>query len=84
MGFLLLIIPKKLLILAFPKHYTSLLQRRLGLGYGRAAKLIDRMQAEGIVSPPDGSKPRTVLITADEFLERFANDEFGSGEDTEE
>ncbi len=66
------------------KMSTSLLQRRLGLGYGRAAKLIDRMQAEGIVSPPDGSKPRSVLITADEFFERFANDEFSSKEDSEE
>lgn len=58
------------------KMSTSLLQRRLGLGYGRAAKLIDRMQAEGIVSPPDGSKPRAVLITSDEFLERFVDDDF--------
>lgn len=66
------------------KMSTSLLQRRLGLGYGRAAKLIDRMQAEGIVSPPDGSKPRSVLITADEFMERFANDEFSSGGESED
>ncbi len=50
---------------------TSLLQRKLSVGYGRAAKLIDRMQAEGIVSPPDGSKPRSVLITADDYIARF-------------
>ena len=65
------------------KMSTSLLQRRLGLGYGRAAKLIDRMQAEGIVSPPDGSKPRTVLITSDEFLERYVDNGFDAAGDEE-
>lgn len=52
---------------------TSLLQRKLKIGYGRGAKLIDRMEAEGIVSPPDGSKPRTILISAEEFLRRFGD-----------
>lgn len=42
---------------------TSLLQRKLSLGYGRAAKIIDAMQEKGFVSPPEGQKPRTVLIT---------------------
>ena len=53
------------------KISTSLLQRKLEIGYSRAAKLIDRMQAEGIVSPPDGSKPRTILITPEEYIEKF-------------
>ena len=53
---------------------TSLLQRKLEIGYGRAAKIIDRMQAEGIVSPPDGAKPRTILITPDQYFERFSNE----------
>jgi len=52
---------------------TSLLQRKLGVGYSRAAKLIDRMQAEEIVSPPDGSKPRSILITPEQYLERFVD-----------
>ena len=43
------------------KASTSLLQRRLRLGYGRAARLIDLMEKDGIVSAPDGSKPREVL-----------------------
>ena len=55
---------------------TSLLQRKIEVGYGRAAKLIDRMQAEGIVSPPDGSKPRSVLITKEDYLERFVDGDF--------
>lgn len=50
---------------------TSLLQRKLKIGYGRGAKLIDRMEAEGIVSPPDGSKPRSILISMEEFQRRF-------------
>ncbi len=55
------------------KISTSLLQRMLEIGYGRAAKLIDRMQREGIVSAPDGAKPRTILISTEEYLDRFVN-----------
>ncbi len=51
------------------KISTSLIQRRLSLGYGRAAKLIDRMEQLGYVSPPDGQRPRKVLITKQEFME---------------
>ena len=51
------------------KISTSLLQRRLNLGYGRAAKIIDRMQACGIVSEPDGQKPRNVLISRSDWNE---------------
>ena len=56
---------------------TSLLQRKLEIGYSRAAKLIDRMQSEGYVSPPDGSKPRTILITAEEYMEKFIDNQGG-------
>ncbi|MGH7524732.1 MAG: DNA translocase FtsK [Gemmatimonadales bacterium] len=41
---------------------TSLLQRRLGVGYGRAARIIDQLHDAGILGPPNGSKPRDVLI----------------------
>ncbi|SEN44215.1 FtsK/SpoIIIE family DNA translocase [Lihuaxuella thermophila] len=46
---------------------VSLIQRRLRVGYTRAARLIDMMEANGIVGPYEGSKPREVLVTLEEF-----------------
>ena len=53
------------LVLEFGKASTSLLQRRLRIGYGRAAHLIDLMEKDGIVGAPDGPKPREVLKRPD-------------------
>ena len=47
------------------KASTSTLQRRLRLGYGRAARILDIMQREGIIGPPDGARPRDVLRRPD-------------------
>ena len=66
------------------KISTSLLQRKLQLGYGRAAKLIDRMCELGYVSEPDGNKPRQALITLSEFYEKVANDEVTSTNSVDE
>ncbi len=60
------------------KISTSLIQRRLSLGYGRAAKLIDRMEQLGYVSPPEGQKPRNVLITKEQFMEMVLKNEDGA------
>ena len=49
---------------------TSLLQRRLSIGYGRAAKLIDIMHENGLVGPAEGSRPREVLVGL-EYLDRL-------------
>jgi S-DNA-T family DNA segregation ATPase FtsK/SpoIIIE len=49
------------LVYEFGKASTSLLQRRLRIGYGRAAHLIDMMYNDGLVGPADGSKPREIL-----------------------
>ncbi len=43
----------------------SLLQRRLSIGYNRAARLVDSLEAEGIIGPPDGTKPREILVSED-------------------
>jgi len=53
------------LVLEFGKASTSLLQRRLRIGYGRAAHLIDLMERDGIVGPAEGSKPREILKPPD-------------------
>jgi S-DNA-T family DNA segregation ATPase FtsK/SpoIIIE len=53
------------LVIEFGKASTSLLQRRLRIGYGRAAHLIDLMEQDGIVGPADGPKPREVLKRPD-------------------
>ena len=62
---------------------TSLLQRKLGIGYSRAAKIIDRMEEEGLVSKPDGSKPRNILISAEQFIQRYIDGNEGA-EDTDD
>ncbi len=48
---------------------VSMLQRRLKLGYSRAARLVDQMEERGIVGPFEGSKPRSVTITREEWQE---------------
>ena len=53
----------------YDRASASLLQRRLSIGYARAARIIDQLEAVGVVSPAEGSKPREVLIrNAEEFL----------------
>ena len=54
------------------KISTSLIQRKISIGYGKAAKFIDVMEDMGIVSEPNGQKPRDVLITKDEWREKLA------------
>ena len=53
------------LVVEFGKASTSLLQRRLRIGYGRAAHLIDLMEQDGIVGAADGPKPRELLKRPD-------------------
>jgi S-DNA-T family DNA segregation ATPase FtsK/SpoIIIE len=57
------------LVLEFGKASTSLLQRRLRIGYGRAAHLIDLMERDGIVGAADGPKPREILKRPDWITE---------------
>lgn len=46
---------------------TSLLQRKLRIGYGRAARIVDQLEEAGVLGPPDGSKPREVLMGLEQF-----------------
>jgi S-DNA-T family DNA segregation ATPase FtsK/SpoIIIE len=62
------------LVVAAGQASVSHLQRRLRLGYARAARLMDQLEAEGIVGPPDGSKMRQVLVDPD-FLDSLAQRE---------
>ncbi|MBI2817530.1 MAG: DNA translocase FtsK [Acidobacteria bacterium] len=57
------------IVVEMGKASTSTLQRRLRLGYGRAARLLDIMQKDGIIGPPDGSRPREVLKRPEWFEE---------------
>ena len=58
---------------------TSLLQRRLRLGYARAGRLIDEMEQLGVVGPHEGSKPRQVLMTYAQWMERNLQKSDSSG-----
>ena len=49
---------------------VSMLQRRLKLGYARAARIVDEMEEKGIVGPFQGSKPRSILITKEQWEAR--------------
>lgn len=61
---------------------TTLLQRRLKLGYARAARIMDSLEEKGIIGPFEGSKPRKVLITKQQYLEKYAlSDEFADSVD---
>ena len=52
---------------------TSALQRALKVGYGRAARLVDIMEQMGIVGPPDGNKPRQLIMSKESWYERKLN-----------
>ena len=54
----------------YDRASASLLQRRLSVGYARAARIVDQLEAAGVIGPADGSKPREVLVSdADSFIE---------------
>jgi DNA segregation ATPase FtsK/SpoIIIE, S-DNA-T family len=57
------------LVVADGKASASYLQRRMRIGFSRAARLIDLMEREGLLGPAQGSKPREVLVRADHFAE---------------
>ena len=66
------------MVVTSQKGSTSDLQRRLGMGYARAGRVMDQLEAAGVVGPQEGSKPRQVLVTdfneLDEILAAFVKD----------
>jgi S-DNA-T family DNA segregation ATPase FtsK/SpoIIIE len=61
-------------VVNYQKGSSSFLQRKLNIGFNRAARLLEEMEEMGIVGPSVGGKPREVLISdADEFLSKLAN-----------
>ena len=52
---------------------TTFLQRRLKLGYARAARVMDELEQMGVVGPADGAKPREIRMSKEQWLERRAS-----------
>lgn len=63
---------------------VSMLQRRLKLGYARAARIVDQMEELGVVGASEGSKPRQILMTQNEWERRFHTSDHDDTEDDEE
>lgn len=61
------------LVVIHQQGSTSLVQRKFSIGYNRAGRIMDQLEAAGIVGPPDGSKPRQVLYPDEYNLEQFLN-----------
>ena len=61
---------------------TTLLQRKLKLGYARAARLMDELESKGIIGPFEGSKPRQVLITKQQWMEKCAMSDAPADDET--
>ena len=59
-------------ILEYQAASTSFIQRKLSVGYARGARIIDELEQMGIIGPSEGAKPRKILITKEEWLERNA------------
>ena len=59
----------KRVVLEYKRASASLLQRRLKIGYARAARILDMLEEKGVVGPADGAKPREVYLKEDESQE---------------
>jgi DNA segregation ATPase FtsK/SpoIIIE, S-DNA-T family len=62
------------LVVLHQQGSTSLIQRKLALGYNRAGRIVDQLEAAGVLGPPEGSKPRQVIPKDDFSLEQILNE----------
>ena len=60
---------------------TTVIQRKLSVGYARAARIMDQLEQLGYISPAEGNKPRRVLVTRAQFLEMKAGAESVTSDD---
>ena len=63
------------LALEYEQLSSSMLMRRLKIGYARAARLVDELEMNEIVSPADGNKPRQILITYEDYRRMFGKED---------
>ncbi len=63
------------LVVSSQQGSTSSIQRKFSIGYNRAGRIMDQLEASGIVGPADGSKPRQVLFQDSYSLEKFLNEQ---------
>ncbi len=63
-----LLLEARTVVIKAGKASASLLQRRLRVGYARAARLLDLLEEQGVIGPGDGAKPREILVTDDDYL----------------
>jgi S-DNA-T family DNA segregation ATPase FtsK/SpoIIIE len=69
------------LVIKSGKASTSYIQRKLRVGYSRAARIMDLLEDAGIIGPPNGSKPREIIATEDDIATMEAADEAADGEE---
>ena len=66
-------LPKAIeIVVEMQQASTSMLQRKMRVGYARAARLVDQLEEQGVVGPFEGSKPRAVLMNRQQYLEMVA------------
>lgn len=71
----------KEIVLRAKKASASLLQRRLRVGYARAARLLDLMEEQGIIGPADGAKPREILVSREELASDYLSESIPDAEE---